>query len=199
MKIGSKTIFYNHELRKMRAEKGTTQAKLADAVGVSVAIISELELLRRPYVDADKLRSLLFSICDYFCCDIEEIFPKDFVQYLEHGGNRCFENPVIFIHDVRINELPGDDPAFLLPDVAKQYEDKNMAEIVDDVLNRLPERETEIIKYRYGIGENENHTYEQTAKRFGVSRARIIQIEAQGLSRIRHPKNSRHLRVFMEG
>ncbi len=66
-----------------------------------------------------------------------------------------------------------------------------------DILQDLPPREVRILQMRYGLVDGETYTLEEVGKKLGVTRERIRQIEAQALSRLRHPSHSRRLRDFL--
>jgi RNA polymerase primary sigma factor len=68
---------------------------------------------------------------------------------------------------------------------------------VDALLNELPEREARVIRMRFGLGYEAEHTLEEVGKAFAVTRERIRQIEAKALKKL--PSRSRHLRAFLEG
>ncbi|MFP4345063.1 MAG: sigma-70 family RNA polymerase sigma factor [Anaerolineales bacterium] len=66
-----------------------------------------------------------------------------------------------------------------------------------DILNELPPREVKILQMRYGLLDGQTYTLEQVGKKMGVTRERVRQIEAQALSRLRHPSHARRLRDFL--
>ncbi len=68
-----------------------------------------------------------------------------------------------------------------------------------DILNELPPREVKILQMRYGLLDGQTYTLEQVGKKMGVTRERVRQIEAQALSRLRHPTHARRLRDFLTG
>ena len=69
---------------------------------------------------------------------------------------------------------------------------------VERALSMLSPKEKEILRLRFGIGEEGEHTLEEVGKRFDVTRERIRQIEAKALRKLRHPLRGRNLRVFIE-
>jgi len=66
-----------------------------------------------------------------------------------------------------------------------------------EILNDLPPREVKILQMRYGLLDGQTYTLEQVGKKLGVTRERVRQIEAQALSRLRHPTHARRLRDFL--
>jgi RNA polymerase primary sigma factor len=68
----------------------------------------------------------------------------------------------------------------------------------DDVLSSLTAREAKVLRMRFGIGMNTDHTLEEVGKQFDVTRERIRQIEAKALRKLRHPSRSSHLKSFLD-
>ncbi|MGB1465114.1 MAG: RNA polymerase sigma factor RpoD [Alcanivorax nanhaiticus] len=102
----------------------------------------------------------------------------------------------------------GDDEDSSLGDF---IEDGNMESPVDsatslgleeatrEVLANLTAREAKVLRMRFGIDMNTDHTLEEVGKQFDVTRERIRQIEAKALRKLRHPSRSEHLRSFLDG
>src|SRR5512137_2025220 len=72
-----------------------------------------------------------------------------------------------------------------------------LREHLEEVLNGLPPREVRILQLRYGLLDGESYTLEEVGKKMGVTRERVRQIEAQALSRLRHPTHRRKLRDYL--
>ena len=75
----------------------------------------------------------------------------------------------------------------------------NLSEQTRKVLATLTPREEKVLRLRFGIGENSDHTLEDVGQKFTVTRERIRQIEAKALRKLRHPSRSKRLRSFIEG
>jgi RNA polymerase primary sigma factor len=75
---------------------------------------------------------------------------------------------------------------------------KNLHQQVRRVLNTLTEREEKVLRWRFGIGEQTDHTLEEVGQEFDVTRERIRQIEAKALRKLRHPSRSKQLKSFIE-
>ncbi len=73
-----------------------------------------------------------------------------------------------------------------------------LKEQMDDVLDTLTEREKNVLKLRFGIGDGYPRTLEEVGEQFKVTRERVRQIEAKALRKLRHPTRSRRLRTFLE-
>ncbi|MCK9504023.1 MAG: RNA polymerase sigma factor RpoD [Porticoccaceae bacterium] len=76
--------------------------------------------------------------------------------------------------------------------------DESLTEATREVLNGLTAREAKVLRMRFGIDMNTDHTLEEVGKQFDVTRERIRQIEAKALRKLRHPTRSEHLRSFLE-
>ncbi len=88
------------------------------------------------------------------------------------------------------------DPNVVLPiDAAIQA---NLRETTTRVLATLTPREERVLRMRFGIGMNTDHTLEEVGQQFSVTRERIRQIEAKALRKLKHPSRSRKLRSFLD-
>jgi RNA polymerase primary sigma factor len=74
-----------------------------------------------------------------------------------------------------------------------------LRDLLLEILVDLPPREVKILQMRYGLLDGQTYTLEQVGKKLGVTRERVRQIEAQALSRLRHPAHARRLRDFLRG
>ena len=74
----------------------------------------------------------------------------------------------------------------------------SLTDATKDVLNGLTMREAKVLRMRFGIDMNTDHTLEEVGKQFDVTRERIRQIEAKALRKLRHPSRSDHLRSFLD-
>ena len=75
---------------------------------------------------------------------------------------------------------------------------ESLTDSTQEVLNGLTAREAKVLRMRFGIGMNTDHTLEEVGKQFDVTRERIRQIEAKALRKLRHPTRSDHLRSFLD-
>ena len=90
-----------------------------------------------------------------------------------------------------------EDQATLAPADAALF--ASLREITKDVLDSLTPREAKVLRMRFGIEMNTDHTLEEVGKQFDVTRERIRQIEAKALRKLRHPSRSEKLRSFLDG
>ena len=96
--------------------------------------------------------------------------------------------------DSRLSDFVEDETAVTPLDSAIQA---NLREATTQVLACLTPREERILRMRFGIGIDSNHTLEEVGKQFSVTRERIRQIEAKTLRKLKHPHHSRKLRSFL--
>jgi RNA polymerase primary sigma factor len=75
---------------------------------------------------------------------------------------------------------------------------EGLREATTNVLDGLTEREAKVLRMRFGIDMNTDHTLEEVGKQFDVTRERIRQIEAKALRKLRHPSRSDQLRSFLD-
>ena len=105
------------------------------------------------------------------------------------------ETPIGEEGDSHLGDLIEDHNAVLPIDAAIQ---SNLRETTTRVLASLNAREERILRMRFGIGMNSDHTLEQVGQQFSVTRERIRQIEAKALRKLKHPNRSRVLRSFLD-
>jgi RNA polymerase sigma factor (sigma-70 family) len=78
------------------------------------------------------------------------------------------------------------------------HDDQGERETTTRVLASLTPREERVLRMRFGIGMNTDHTLEEVGQQFSVTRERIRQIEAKALRKLKHPSRSRSLRSFLD-
>ena len=106
------------------------------------------------------------------------------------------ETPVGDEEDSHLGDFIEDKNAVLPIDAAIQA---NLRETTTRVLASLTPREERVLRMRFGIGMNTDHTLEEVGQQFSVTRERIRQIEAKALRKLKHPSRSRKLRSFLDG
>lgn len=105
------------------------------------------------------------------------------------------ETPVGDEEDSHLGDFIEDKNTILPVDAAIQA---NLRENVTHVLASLTPREERVLRMRFGIGMNTDHTLEEVGQQFSVTRERIRQIEAKALRKLKHPSRSRRLRSFLD-
>ena len=101
------------------------------------------------------------------------------------------ETPIGDEEDSHLGDFIEDKNAILPIDAAIQ---SNLRETTTRVLASLTPREERVLRMRFGIGMNTDHTLEEVGQQFSVTRERIRQIEAKALRKLKHPSRSRKLR-----
>ena len=105
------------------------------------------------------------------------------------------ETPIGEEEDSRLGDLIEDKDAILPIDAAIR---SNLREATTRVLASVTPREERVLRMRFGIGMNKDHTLEEVGQQFSVTRERIRQIEAKALRKLKHPSRSRILRSFLD-
>ena len=105
------------------------------------------------------------------------------------------ETPIGDDEDSNLGDFIEDKMALLPVDAAIQ---SNLRETTTRVLASLTPREERVLRMRFGIGMNTDHTLEEVGQQFSVTRERIRQIEAKALRKLKHPSRSRKLRSFLD-
>lgn len=106
------------------------------------------------------------------------------------------ENPVGDEDGSYLGDFIEDKNAILPIDAAIQT---NLREVTTRILSSLTPREERVLRMRFGIGMNTDHTLEEVGQQFNVTRERIRQIEAKALRKLKHPSRSKKLRSFLSG
>jgi RNA polymerase primary sigma factor len=105
------------------------------------------------------------------------------------------ETPIGDEEDSHLGDFIEDKNAVIPVDAAVQ---SNLKETVTRVLASLTPREERVLRMRFGIGMNTDHTLEEVGQQFSVTRERIRQIEAKALRKLKHPSRSRKMRSFLD-
>ncbi|MEK6541953.1 MAG: RNA polymerase sigma factor RpoD [Pseudomonadota bacterium] len=105
------------------------------------------------------------------------------------------ETPIGDEDDSHLGDFIEDKNAIIPVDAAVQA---NLKETVTRVLASLTPREERVLRMRFGIGMNTDHTLEEVGQQFSVTRERIRQIEAKALRKLKHPSRSRKMRSFLD-
>jgi RNA polymerase primary sigma factor len=133
--------------------------------------------------------------------------PEELAQYLEMPVDKVEQILEVAKEPVSLETPIGDEEDSELGDFV---EDENAEDPLDaaigaalqeatlEVLEGLTDREQKVLRMRFGIGMNTDHTLEEVGKQFGVTRERIRQIEAKALRKLRHPSRSQKLRTFAD-
>ena len=136
-----------------------------------------------------------------------EALPEELAERMDMPEHKILKVLKIAKEPISMETPIGDDEDSHLGDF---IEDKNilapedaaltkgLTSATDSILDSLTERESKVIRMRFGIGLNTDHTLEEVGKQFDVTRERIRQIEAKALRKMRHPTRSEKLRSYLD-
>ena len=136
-----------------------------------------------------------------------EALPEELAEKMEMPEDKVRKVLKIAKEPISMETPIGDDEDSNLGDL---IEDKNVEAPMEaatttgllfatsNILESLTPREAKVLRMRFGIGMNTDHTLEEVGKQFDVTRERIRQIEAKALRKLRHPSRSEHLKSFLE-
>ena len=105
------------------------------------------------------------------------------------------ETPIGDDEDSHLGDFVEDANTLAPPEAATG---EGLKHATGEILETLTQREAKVLRMRFGIGMNTDHTLEEVGKQFDVTRERIRQIEAKALRKLRHPSRSEHLRSFLD-
>lgn len=202
MKIGIEIKPFNYNLRSRRLELGYTQKRLAIDAEVTAELIGKLELLRIPSNGEGirLLRDKMNRIARMLESDFNWLFPQDYLEAVQRKILPRRKRPIMWVKDVDILQLSG-DTLYALPSpetIAVESDLQNdLKDVIGNALNSLSPRERKVIEMRFGFDDKGKKTLESVGNEFGVSRERIVQIEAKALRKLRHPMRLRPIREVM--
>ncbi|MDX8402090.1 MAG: RNA polymerase sigma factor RpoD, partial [Mariprofundaceae bacterium] len=133
--------------------------------------------------------------------------PEELAEHLEMPLDKVEQILEVAKEPVSLETPIGDDEDSQLGDFVEdeKAEDpldatvkKALAEAIQEVLHELTDREQKVLRMRFGIDMNTDHTLEEVGKQFGVTRERIRQIEAKALRKLRHPSRAQKLKTFAD-
>jgi RNA polymerase primary sigma factor len=123
--------------------------------------------------------------------EVLDVHPKKVENMIQVARRPLsLETPTDDEEDSVLGDFVEDEEAAEPAELATQH---LLSEQLKDVLNRLPPREVRILQLRYGLLDGKSYTLEEVGHKMGVTRERVRQIEAQALSRLRHPDHKRVL------
>ena len=136
----------------------------------------------------------------------KEATPEELSQHIEMSENKIRKIMKIAKEPISMETPIGDDEDSNLGDFIEDAAShspidsatgESLREVTKGILNTLTEREAKVLRMRFGIDMNTDHTLEEVGKQFDVTRERIRQIEAKALRKLRHPLRSETLKSFL--
>ncbi|MDQ6962086.1 MAG: RNA polymerase sigma factor RpoD [Mariprofundaceae bacterium] len=133
--------------------------------------------------------------------------PEELAEHLELPEEKIRQILEVTKEPVSLETPIGDDEDSQLGDFVPDHNARDpldgavgqaLGEATQEILESLTAREEKVLRMRFGIGMNTDHTLEEVGKQFGVTRERIRQIEAKALRKLRHPSRSQKLKSFTE-
>lgn len=133
----------------------------------------------------------------YISISIENAIKTDLIKYNKHKDVISFDQPISHSKDgdeLKIEDILGTYSEQLIEDIISEMK----IDIVKEALSCLTSRERQIILLRYGLDETHKKTQEEVAKLFGCSKSTILKQEQRAILKMRHPRNTKKLKDFIE-
>jgi|688.fasta_scaffold278015_3 DNA-directed RNA polymerase specialized sigma subunit len=172
----------NYLLEKMYEHGIKTVAELSRFSEVSQASLGDiLNLKIAAYSKAGKIYPSVQKLCEFFCCEIYDIFPAQHIEQSLPNNKAHIKADLnqLLPSGLLENTL---DPAHLV----STYQDN---ELVNKMLFLLTEKERKVMSLRFGLNGEDEHTLAEAGLKFNVTACRIRQIECKALRKLRHPSN----------
>lgn len=188
-------IVQNNRLKVEIKSSGYTMEALAKKSGINYTYLSEIVNLRRLPSEEQ-----IISIAIALQKPIDYLFPE---TLLESVRRKTFANRIKLLDEEKVKKITG-PPLLLLYDgdinkVEEKLDSDSLKIQVVKALSTLKPRERRVLSLRYGLDDGISRTLAEVGKEFNVTPARIRQIEAKALRKLRHPSRSLKLKkVFFE-
>ncbi len=136
------------------------------------------------------------KLVDFFQCSIEDLFPNILCEHIKNNTEiaKTLQNSQIIKHEVDLEYLPFNQIPQLgyTPDYDSLIDNPK---IISELLSGLTPKEEKVIRMRFGIGVDEEHTLEKTGRHFSITRTRVSQLEDKALRKLREKTKELNLRV----
>ena len=177
----------NNQIYKRRKALGLTQAQVAAVSEMSLPEFQKLENCTGSPLDRmGNWSKQAISLSNFFCEEPELIFSEDVLSVKKSK----------ITAEINKNTLLAQTQCKLLETGMDNIEKMELSEATRKALSSLTVREEKVLRMRFGIGENSDHTLEETSKDFNICSDRIRQIEAKALRKLRHPSRANKLEDF---
>ncbi|MFV0438109.1 MAG: sigma-70 family RNA polymerase sigma factor [Desulfopila sp.] len=189
-----------------RGYKFSTYATWWIRQSITRGIADQGRTIRLPVHMIETINRLLRISKDFLLEEHREPTPEEMAELLGSDVNKVKSALKIAKDAISLDTPVGDDGETLLADFIEDQDrvgpdDQSMInslrECLSQVMSTLSPREAKVLRMRYGIKVNYDHTLEEVGRCFAVTRERIRQIEAQAIAKLKHPSRIEELRVFM--
>jgi RNA polymerase primary sigma factor len=184
----------NNRLREAREQKGYRQPEFAKLVGMSLSIYADIEKLHRLPTE-DQIIAISVKLGQ----PVEYLFPDSLISAIKAGvfskrEVNLREPEIVYLSEVSQKLLPSYNPE---DDLIEEADRDLLRGKLLQILETLTPREQRVIELRFGLEDGEGRTLFEVGRMFGVTSARIRQIEDKALRRLRYPKRSKLLKPFL--
>ncbi len=211
MQIAIELKVYNYVLRRNRQILGLSQKELAIMANVSMAFLTDIELLRAPRgKNISDIKTKLHRLADAMEIDFDILFPSDYLAVIEAEKlPRRRPGTFVWVRDVSLENLPPRDEQLLLSFTPEQNVEETvarrlLAEELGNLMASLSPEEAAALEIRFKLGnysgdddDNELATYREIADKLSVNSERASAIVAKALAKLRQPIRSRRIRDFL--
>jgi len=189
-----------------RGYKFSTYATWWIRQSITRGIADQGRTIRLPFHMIETINRLLRVSKDFLLEEHREPTPEEMAELLGSDVNKVKSALKIAKDAISLDTPVGDDGETFLGDFIEDQErvgpdDQSMInslrECLNQVMSSLSPRESKVLRMRYGINVDYDHTLEEVGRCFAVTRERIRQIEAQAIAKLKHPSRIEELRVFM--
>jgi RNA polymerase primary sigma factor len=190
-----------------RGYKFSTYATWWIRQAITRALIEQSKAIRIPIHTAEIINKITKAIAEHVQDTGEEPPLEEIADRLKIPVEKVREVLQIARDTVSLETPIGDEDSSFLKDFIEDKEvlspldvamESDMKKQIDKILGSLTPKEEQIIRRRFGIGEDEPRTLEEVGLEFDVTRERIRQIEAKAIRKLRHPSRSKWLRILFE-
>ena len=190
MEIRAELRLRNAAVLRARKARGWSQARLAAEAEVKQHSVSDVERMqfRRVIV-----REAALKIAIVLDLSPDAVLPTDMEEDIvaEMYMTKDVNVGAILDYAARFNSR------MILPAPDDVEETSNVSTVLAEIVNELPPRDRDIITMRYGLGDSPTHTLQECGNKFGITRARVEQIENKVLTKLQHPARANKLKQFV--
>jgi len=190
MEIRAELRLRNAAVLRARKARGWSQARLAAEAEVKQHSVSDVERMqfRRVIV-----REAALKIAIVLDLSPDAVLPTDMEEDIvaEMYMTKDVNVGAILDYAARFNSR------MILPAPDDVEETSNVSTVLAEIVNELPPRDRDIITMRYGLGDSPEYTLQECGNKFGITRARVEQIENKVLTKLQHPARANKLKQFV--